>query len=396
MKTTRAHLTTALLVLLVSSTSLLAGWDEGVAAFNAGRYQEAVTEFRDVVERSPDAAAGHYMLGMTLLRQKQVPASLESLGRAVDLAPDDARYRLALGQAQLQGKVPEDALATLAALDPESVDESAREVYGQLLAGAASRSRQHGAAHAALAKALAVDGGSSPLGLALANVLRDLDRIQEALAVLLAVSEFDRAFKGAMVMAQEEEGEAAIWHARAFEIARQWAEAEAESRAHLMAGEAQIALGDYAAARTWFAGAAAADKSDPEPHFKQADCALALGLAEETLTHVRTALTLGPDEELRRKLFEKRAAAYRHLKKFGKAAESFRRAGNVEKASEMDGFARDQENNAKELAKCKQRVADIEKLKREHEDLEGTDAWAQLEQDHTAVLESCAEYLQES
>ena len=59
------------LLLLLAATPAFAGWEEGVDAFNSGRYGAAEAEFRAFVEQSPDTAEGHYMLGLTFQRQKR-------------------------------------------------------------------------------------------------------------------------------------------------------------------------------------------------------------------------------------------------------------------------------------------------------------------------------------
>ena len=53
MNRVRVLLTCALTALL--ATPLLATWEDGVAAFKAGRYEDATAVFRSVVTASPDA-----------------------------------------------------------------------------------------------------------------------------------------------------------------------------------------------------------------------------------------------------------------------------------------------------------------------------------------------------
>ena len=54
-------------LILAASSSAEAGWNEGIAAFEAGRYDAAVTEFAAVVHQDPQRPDGHYMLGLSYL-----------------------------------------------------------------------------------------------------------------------------------------------------------------------------------------------------------------------------------------------------------------------------------------------------------------------------------------
>lgn len=398
--------TTAILILLVCACSpLLADWDEGVAAFNAGRYQDAAASFRAVVEASPEAPAGYYMLGLSLLRQKQASAALEPLAKAVELGPDDPRNRLTYAQAQLQAGKADDAVATLASQDVAKVPASARKAYGQLAAQAATRSTNHRLALQTLEKVAKADGSSKTLLLALAQVARKAGRPERAFAAYTNAYELDRGDQElardvvhvAFAEAQKQNGDAQRgWYSKGFEAARKWAETSRAAEAYLMAGQAQMGLKDYAAARDWFAKAAGVDEKDPQPHYEQARCDLALKEAKAALAHLKEARDRSSDPELTRQIFMAEGFAYRHLEDFVQAAEAFRKANNREKAAEMDHLQELKEQNAlfeKEKKECQRKVAEVEKLKKEMVDLKGTDAWEQLEADYQAILEACKTHL---
>ncbi len=87
------------LLLATASGAALVEWEAGVAAFEAGDYPKAVQEFRQVVEQSPEAHSGHYMLGLSLGRLGRAQESLEHLRRAYDLNPNDLGVRVALARA---------------------------------------------------------------------------------------------------------------------------------------------------------------------------------------------------------------------------------------------------------------------------------------------------------
>ncbi len=58
-----------------------------------GRDQEGEALLKAGIARRPQAAALHHSLGLLLIRQKQMPAALESLRQASQLAPDDSHFR---------------------------------------------------------------------------------------------------------------------------------------------------------------------------------------------------------------------------------------------------------------------------------------------------------------
>lgn len=56
------------------------------------RDDQAEQVLRQAIQRVPDTAALHHALGLTLVRRQQMAAALESLGRAAELEPANARY----------------------------------------------------------------------------------------------------------------------------------------------------------------------------------------------------------------------------------------------------------------------------------------------------------------
>lgn len=92
------------IVTIVASLSILgalpalAGWEEGVAAFIAKDFQQATTEFQEVVKQNPDGWRGHYMLGLCLEQLDREEKALHHLRKAYDLNPNDLSVKMALGR----------------------------------------------------------------------------------------------------------------------------------------------------------------------------------------------------------------------------------------------------------------------------------------------------------
>lgn len=396
----------ALLPLLLAASPLAAAWDEGVAAFHAGRFREAAAEFREVVDRSPEAPEGHYMLGLSLLRQKRTSDALESLGRAVELRPEEAAYRLALAQAQLVAGKACDALATVAGLERSAMAAEQRTAFDQLLARAATGCDRTQDAAAALERALAAGGASSkPLWLAQALTARRLGRPAEELAALTAAFELDpgdaelgrQAVRTAFAAARDADGDdRRRRYLEGSGIAEALAASAPSPETLLLAGEARMGAQDYAAARRWFEQAAAPDGADPLPHYYAARCDLALGQADRALGALAAALERSPDADLEGRILAARGSALRRLEKFDAAAAAYRLAGDEGKAAEMEGLARIQRNNLdwqREKRRCEEKRREIERQLEENEYLEGTEAWRQLKRDADKKLASCQAYL---
>jgi predicted Zn-dependent protease len=111
-------------VLFLASGIAEAGWEEGVAAFKAGNLDTAAQEFRGVVEKTPDFAGGHFMLGQVLLKQKKNREALESLRKAYELDSAQVSYQMALSQAYLGNNRFSDAAQLLRFINVGSLPKS--------------------------------------------------------------------------------------------------------------------------------------------------------------------------------------------------------------------------------------------------------------------------------
>lgn len=99
---------------------LCCGWS-GVAAFagqasladaqydyNAGRYNRAVDALNGAIEKSPNDASLHFLMGQSYYQLGEFPRAVASLERAVQLAPKNSDYHDWLGKAY--GRKAEESL----------------------------------------------------------------------------------------------------------------------------------------------------------------------------------------------------------------------------------------------------------------------------------------------
>lgn len=81
--------------------------NRGITLFNSRKYEEAIPEFRRVVDLNPELPNGYFYLGSSHLALGQTARALEILGKGSDLAPDDERILTELGRAHaLAGDFP--------------------------------------------------------------------------------------------------------------------------------------------------------------------------------------------------------------------------------------------------------------------------------------------------
>lgn len=89
-------------VLTVTSLPLLAGYEEGLNAFKAKDYGRAIEEFSLEIEKHPNYDYGHFMLGMSYLKLKQVDKAVPYLERAAEIDKEKLVYLYNLSQAYRQ------------------------------------------------------------------------------------------------------------------------------------------------------------------------------------------------------------------------------------------------------------------------------------------------------
>ncbi len=395
----RVLLICALTALL--ATPLFATWEDGVAAFRAGRYDDAAAVFQSFVSRSPGAPEGHYMLGLSLLRQGRLTEALAPLDEALVLG-DDLRYRLTLAQAQLKAGKADDAFATLDAQDPDAVDGASRAGFNQLLATAATSSGRDAEAFASLERALAADRGSKVLWLARGNLAGRLDRPEDAFSALSTAFEIDpsdpeparaAAFAALTVAQDPAAGDRKLeWYAKAAGVTDRLAEAFPESENLRLAGSASMGAREYERALGYFERLLATDGQNPLVHYDLGRCRQALGQNQEALEHFTAALERSPDAGLAADIHRQRGKVLRVLELFSKAADAFRLAGDAEAAAEMDFYAQNRLDWAKAKDDCVEKRTGLEKLLADSTGLEHTREYQELQQDLTATISDCESY----
>ena len=78
---------------------------------NQKRFDDAIAQYRQLIELRPNEALGHMNLGAALARKGETDAAIAEYERALAIAPEDARIERNLGQALLDERRIDDAIA---------------------------------------------------------------------------------------------------------------------------------------------------------------------------------------------------------------------------------------------------------------------------------------------
>lgn len=385
-----------------------ADWDRGLASFQTGDYPAAAQEFSQLVEQSPEAHQGHYMLGLSLLQQKQTAAAVRSLERAVKLHGENPDYRLTLAQSQMVLHRYDAALVTLGGLDPAAVGQEKWASFAQLLARSAVESSGTGEAERAVRRALEVDAESPALFTALASLAERRGAKPEQFEALAAAYRLDsadpsvgrKAADVALGIAGDAEGATKqAWYQKASAVALQVAAVAPSASSFRLAGQARMGLKDYPGARAWFEKAAARDPEDARVQLELGRCSLALKDAATALGHLDRALASSSDPTTVSVIHLVRGSTLRHQERFLEAADAYELAGNTAKVEEMRGLEEiRQKNLAYDAArkKCEEKQRKVAELRSQNQDLQGTSAWRDLERQIEEILIDCQQFLDQS
>jgi Flp pilus assembly protein TadD len=401
-----AILTLTVLILTVAG-SARAGYEEGVAAFRAGNFAAAAREFRLALEAQPAAASLHYMLGASLFRLQRLDEAVASLGKAVELAPEEPSYALTLAQARLAAGAPEAAFAVLSERRLASLPAAVRDPWARGLAAAAERLDDPGKGLAALDAAAKEAPASAALQRARGRAVAAAGRPAEAFAAYSRADELEpgegdagrRAVDAAFAAARSaDEAEAKSWYLKAAGLAEALTATDPTPDGHLLAGEAWMGAGDYPRARGHFQAAAAAQAAAPLPRYYLGRCAFAEGDAEAALRHLDESVSLAPDADLRARIQAARGIALHQLHRFDLAAAAYRAAGDPVQAAEMVRLGKLADGNDeidRRRAACEAKRAEAERLRDENRDLAGTPDWRLVLQQIDKILADCRPYLDE-
>jgi cytochrome c-type biogenesis protein CcmH/NrfG len=352
-----------------------AGWEEGVAAFKAGKLDQAVREFQEVTAKQPDFAGGHYMLGQVYLRQGKAQEAVASLRKANELEGKNVAYQYALGTAYLKAGRYADGAEMLKRINPASLPKEQQASYQQALAVALDKTGDSANAADALRKAAqgkpndadawfaygtaAFNAGDTATGVtALDKAVRlDPNDAAKRLALTQALIRLGREKLGA---AKQDA------YAKAAESGKALVAKSPTYDNLLLLAEADLGAKDYSGAADALTKAAAKNAGAWLPNFYLAQANTSLGKFNEAESNARAALSKATSEADKRRVWGQIGFVNEKLKKFDEAIIAYRNADDAAGAQRVE----ENKRIAAENQQIEQHNKEIEQIEAERKKLE--------------------------
>jgi tetratricopeptide (TPR) repeat protein len=180
---------------------------DGEAAYNAGKYADAKVIFEGYVGTHPKNAFGHYMLGLSAWKNKDLDAAEKAFHDALAIDPKHFKSHVNLSRVLIDGKKYDEAVEVLSKageLDPKSADVQ------RLLGRAWHNQKMLAEAESAYRQALELDAADAWSMNNLGLVLLEQKKPEDAVAVLTKAIELKNdvaAFHNNLGMALEHAGD---------------------------------------------------------------------------------------------------------------------------------------------------------------------------------------------
>lgn len=371
------------IALLVVAGLAEAGWDEGVAAFQAGRYDTAAQEFQAVVEAQPEFAGGQFMLGQVLLKQKKNEAALQHLRKAYELDNGNVSYQMALAQGYLVNRRYSDTVQMLERIDPNKLPANKQEGYYQMLGAAAVATGDTGKALSTYKKIVEQNPNDADAWLKYGTLAYNARQVDTAIRALERAVQLDgndpeklTAYAQALVLkARNSQGPLKrSSYNKAVEVAERLVGRNASYDNLLFLGEVQLGAADYQAAVASLKRAAAKNASDWHPYYYMSQAHTLLSQYDAAATTAQTALDKVKTADDRRRIWDQIGFAHEKQKNYDQAIEAYMKANNqagVQRVTENKRIAEENEQIEEENEKIRQMEEERKRLERELQELEG-------------------------
>ncbi len=358
----------------------VAEWAKGTEAFRAKDWAAAVKEFEEVTRTNPDYAGAYYMLGLSQSNMGKLSQALASLRKAVELDGAQTSYRVALGQALLQAKQYSEAYSTLKGVALDSMDATHRSGYALLFAQAATRSDNASDAVRVLTAQIRADGRNARLHQALGVAYDSLDDQPKAYSAFKRAYELDPSEEGVgrsaayaaigMARRSRTDQEKARLYTEGAAIAEKLAGTKGSFEHNLLAGEAWLGAKEYQKAITWFDKAQRQQNQNALIYYYRGQCYTSLNQLDRAMTDLQQALKLGPDDRLRRQVYNQMGYVLDKQKKYDEAIRVYREIGAAGKVAEMESKKEMAAQNQQAAQECDEFRRRIEALRLQITELE--------------------------
>jgi len=369
----------ALLLTLGLGSPSEAGWEEGVAAFNAGKYQDALTQFQGVTEGQPDWPGGHLMVGQVLVKLNRPAEAERALRKSYDLNPNDANTQLVLGQVYVSLKRYREAAELLESVKVEDLSKAQQGAFYHLRGTARQKSGKSDSAIADLRRAAQMNPDDSGLQYQLGTVLLSLNDTEAALGPLQKAASLDPSKRKVYTQTllrsgRENKGQAKI---NAYKKASAQAEQLAADGSYdniLLLGEAQLGAKNYSSAAENFRKASAKKPGDWLPNLYLGQAYTALGQYDKAGPPLNTALGQVDTDKDKKRIQRQLGFILEKQKKFEQAIAFYNQAGDAGSVARVESNRDTAASNLeadKEKEEYDRLMKEEEELKKALEELPG-------------------------
>ena len=373
---------------LVFGSPALAGWDEGVAAFKAGQFEQAAHEFQQVVNQSPDAASGHYMLGLTLERLKRKEESLNHLRKAYDLNPNDLATKMALGRSYTSLRRYGDAAKLLGSVDPAALPAKQKTVFYQMRGQARYQTGNNNGAvkdFAQLAKLKPQDAETQYLygssALAAGRMDEALSAMGKAVQLAPKDTEKKRTYINALIkkgrLSRDKAAKRSSYE-KAASVAKQLVGVQSTYDNLMLQTSAELGAGQYGAAAQTGQTAIAKKATDWLAHYYVGQALSSTEQYTEAVPHLQQALKLAKTPDDTKSVWTQLGFVYEKQKNYTESIDAYTKAGDqagvarVSKNQETDQYNKKVEEENARIAAAKKEAEALEAKLKELEGGGGT------------------------
>ncbi len=360
----------ALLTVAVAS----AGWDEGVAAFKAGNYAQAIAEFQQFVEERPDQQVGYQMLGRSLLSGGKAGDAIAAFQKAIEMKADDISSQVLLGQAFYQSGKPRECISALSKLDIGGLPANTRTQVYQMRGASYARLGNTGRAAADLGKVADLKSGDAAARFEYGQMLHNDAQLDAAIVAYERAISMDgrqAEWKKILVNALKVKGrstrgaaKAGIYR-KAEGVARSLVGSSASYDNLLLLGEVQLGAKNYDSAASTFQQAISKKNNDWHSHYYLGQAYGSLERFSDAEAPLNDALALasGADESQVQSYL---GFVLEKQKKYAASIAAYERAGNSAAALRV----RENQQIAQDNREADEHNRKIEELERERKRLE--------------------------
>ena len=372
----RSVLVLATACALLGASSASAGWEEGVAAFRAGNYAQAIAEFQQFVEERTEEEAlqkGYQMLAQSLLRGGKAKEAIAAFQKHLELKPGDVGSQVFLGQAYYKSGMPRETVATLNRLNVGSLPAGHQIQVYQMRSASHARLGNTRAAAADLGNVADLKPDDAKTRFEYGRMLHNdaqLDAAIRAYERAISMDGGNAEWKTTLVNALKIKGRStqgsakAGVYGKAENVARSLVASSPSFDNLLLLGEVQLGGKSYDSAASTFQQAISKKANDWHAHFYLGQALGSLERYSDAEAPLNTALSLASGDA-ERQIQDYLGFVLSKQNKYDAAISAYERAGN------SAGAARVRENKqiAQENREADEHNRNIEELQRTREEL---------------------------